>query len=307
MFEPGSEGALAAEINAVSDDRIGGYRYVRTIHPGATSVVMEVLQESTQRRFALKQLLASRAEDKDDYRAFMHEAKLGMDLRHTNLIRVHELVKDPEQPYFVMELFTGHHLKMPIARPSIYKMPKKHLHRIIEQAASALAYMHDKGWVHRDVKPENILYNKSGEVRVIDYALARRIAAGFLKMFEGRIPRQGTKTYMSPEQIRCESPTPGVDIYSFGITCYELACSRPPFRANSSQELLEKHLGERPLPLTIHNKLVTPEYNDMVMKMIQKKPADRYESMHEVLSRFRSIRIFQDDPDPLADRDHAMS
>jgi len=186
-------------------------------------------------------------------------------------------------------------------------MPKRNLHRIIEQAGSALAYMHDKGWVHRDVKPENILYNKSGEVRVIDHALARRVAVGFMKIFEGRIPRQGTKTYISPEQIRCESPAPSADIYSFGITCYELACSRPPFRANSSQELLEKHLGERPLPLTNHNKLVTPEYNDLVLKMINKKPGDRFASFHEVLSRFRSIRIFQDDPDPQAERDGVMT
>jgi serine/threonine protein kinase len=303
MFQPGSEGALATDINATSDDRIGGYRYIRTIHPGATSVVMEVVQDSTQRRFALKQLLASRAEDPDDVKAFMHEAKLGMELRHGNLIRVYEFVKDRQQPYFVMELFTGYHLKMPIARPSIYTMPKKQLHRIIEQAASALAYMNDRGWVHRDVKPENILYNRSGEVRVIDYALARRMAVGFLKMFEGKIPRQGTKTYMAPEQIRCESPAPTVDIYSFGITCYELACGRPPFRANSSQELLEKHLNERPLPLTNHNKLVTPEFNDLIMKMIQKRPADRYASFHEFLSRFRAVRIFQDDPDPLAERD----
>jgi serine/threonine protein kinase len=101
VFDPSTEAALAAETNAVSDDRIGGYRYVRTIHPGATSVVMEVLQESTQRRFALKQLLASRAEEREDYKAFMHEAKLGMDLRHTNLIRVYEFVKDPVQPFFV--------------------------------------------------------------------------------------------------------------------------------------------------------------------------------------------------------------
>jgi eukaryotic-like serine/threonine-protein kinase len=298
---------LATEINAVSDDRIGEYRYVRTIHPGSTSVVMEVLQESTQRRFALKQLLASRAEEREDYKAFMHEAKLGMDLRHANLIRVYELVKDPVQPFFVMELFTGHHLKMPIARPTIYPMPKKNLHRILEQAGLALAYMHDRGWIHRDVKPENILYNRSGEVRVIDYALARRQAVGLMKIFEGRIPRAGTKTYISPEQIRCESPTPAADIYSFGITCYELACSRPPFRANSSQQLLEKHMGERPLPLTNHNKLVTPEFNDLVLKMINKKAADRYASLHEVLSRFRSIRIFQDDADPLAGRDGAMS
>jgi serine/threonine protein kinase len=300
---------LASNINATSDDRIGGYRYIRTIHPGATSVVMEVLQEGTQRRFALKQLLASRAADRDDYKAFMHEAKLGMELRHQNLMRVYEVVKDPIQPYFVMELFTGYHLKMPIARPSIYPMPRRLLHRIIEQAALGIAYMHDKGWIHRDVKPENIIFNKSGEVRVIDYALARKMATGFLKMFEGKIPRQGTKTYMAPEQIRCESPAPPVDIYSFGITCYELACGRPPFRANSSQELLEKHLSERPMPLTTYNKLVTPEFNDLVLKMLEKRPADRFSSMHEVLTRFRSMRIFQDDADPMAlsERDHSMS
>jgi serine/threonine protein kinase len=291
---------LPIEIHAAgSDDRIGGYRYVRTIHPGATSLVMEVVQESTQRRFALKQLLASHAEDPDDRRAFMHEARLGMDLRHANLIRVYELVKDPFQPFFVMELFTGHHLKMPIARPKVYPLPKKNLHRILMQAGAAIAYMHDRGWVHRDIKPENILYNRSGEVRVIDYALARKMSGGLLKMFEGKIPRSGTKSYMSPEQIRCESPAPSVDIYSFGITCYEVACSRPPFRANSSQELLEKHLSERPVPLTSHNKLVTPEFNDLVLKMIQKRPADRFSDFQELLTRMRATRIFQDDPDPL--------
>jgi eukaryotic-like serine/threonine-protein kinase len=298
--------AVATETNTTSDDRIGGYRYVRTIHPGATSVVMEVLQEGTQRRFALKQLLASRAEDRDEYKAFVHEAKLGIELRHTNLMRVYEFVKDSAQPYFVMELFTGYHLKLPIARPSVYAMPRTLLHRIIEQAASGLAHMHDKGWIHRDVKPENIMFNKSGEVRVIDYALARRPATGFLKMFEGKIPRQGTKTYMAPEQIRCESPAPTADIYSFGISCYELACGRPPFRANSSQQLLEKHLTERPIPLTSHNKLITPEFNDLVLKMIQKRPADRFSSFHEFLSRFRSVRIFQDDADPLAGRGDRM-
>src|SRR6202035_1078300 len=125
----------------------------------------------------------------------------------------------------------------------------------------------------------------------------KRVSGGLSKLFGGKVAREGTRTYIAPEQIRCEPPSPSSDIYSFGITCYELACGRPPFRANSSQELLEKHISERPLPLVTHNKLVTPEYNDMVLKMIQKKPEDRYGSLHEMLSRFRAIRIFQDDPD----------
>jgi serine/threonine protein kinase len=298
---------VATDINITSDDRIGGYRYIRTIHPGHTSIVMEVVQDSTQRRFALKQLLASRAEDRDDYRAFQHEARLGMELRHPSLMRVYEFVKDRVQPYFVMELFTGHHLKLSIARPKLYPMPRTLLHRIIEQAASGLSYMHDKGWVHRDVKPENILFNKSGEVRVIDYALAKRVAGGFSKLFGGKMAREGTRTYISPEQIRCEPPSPSSDIYSFGITCYELACGRPPFRANSSQELLEKHIGERPIPLTTHNKKVTPEFNDLVLKMIQKRAADRFSSLDEFLSRFRPVRVYADDPDPLAGRDSSFS
>ena len=188
---------MAAEINTTSDDRIGGYRYVRTIHPGATSVVMEVLQEGTQRRFALKQLLASRAEDREEYRAFIHEAKLGMELRHRNLIRVYEFVKDPVQPYFVMELFTGHHLKMPIARPSIYPMPRT-LAPPNHRASRIGAGVHARqgmGAPRREAR-EHL-------VQQIGRSAADRLCAGpagcatgLLKMFEGKIPRQGTKTYM---------------------------------------------------------------------------------------------------------------
>lgn len=289
---------MAIDSSTANEDRIGGYRVVRVIHPGATSIVMEVAQDGSQKRFALKQLLASRGEDRDERKAFEHEARVGIALRHPNLVRVHEFVKDSSQPYFVMDYFSGYHLKLPIARPSVYPLPKTQLHRILEQSAAALAYMHDKGWIHRDVKPENIVVNKTGEVRVIDYALAMRPPSGLRKLFGGKIPRQGTPSYMSPEQIRCEPPAPTADIYSFGITCYELACGRPPFRANSLQELLNKHLQERPIPLTTHNKLVTQEYNDLVLKMITKKPADRLASLHEFLTRFRSVRIFQDDPVP---------
>jgi len=291
---------LAADTSIAGDDRIGGFRFVRTLHPGATSVVMEVVQESTGKRFALKMLNASRAEEASERKLFEFEAKLGMEFRHPNLVRVHEFFKGGGEPYFIMDLFPSFHMKLPIARPQVYPMPVTQLHRIMEQSASALAYMHEKGWVHRDVKPENILVNKSGEVRVIDYALAMKPFGGLKRLFVKKAPVQGTRSYMSPEQIRGEPPQPAADIYSFGITCYELACGRPPFRGNSSTELLTKHIHEKPLPLTSQNKDVTAEFNDLVLKMITKRPADRLGSLREFISKFSRIRIYKTDPDPSA-------
>lgn len=284
--------------NATSEDRIGEYRYVRTIYPGATSIVMEVLHEPTGRRFAVKQLLASRGVDAAERRAFAFEAKLGMELQHPNLIQVHQYVKDPEQPYFVMDYFAGFQLRLAMHKPKEFPVIRTSLHRIISQAARGLAYMHDKGWIHRDVKPENLMANKSGEVRVIDYTLSRKPISGLAKLLGAKVPRQGTRSYMSPEQIRCESPAPTADIYSFGITCYELACGRQPFRANSEGELLNKHIREVPNSPINYNKDVTKEYADLVLEMIRKKPADRPQSLHEFLARFGRIRIFNDDPMP---------
>jgi serine/threonine protein kinase len=222
------------------------------------------------------------------------------------LIRVHEYIRGIDQPYFIMDLFPAYHLKLPIARPSVYPMPFRQLHRIITQAASALMHMHEKGWVHRDLKPENILVNKTGEVKIIDFALAMRPFSGFQKLLRSKAPRQGTASYMSPEQIRRESPSPSSDIYSFGITCYELVCGRPPFRANSTNELLQKHMTDRPIPLSAHKDTVTPEFNDLVLSMIRKQPADRPADFGEFLSRFARIRIFTDDADPLGGRDSEM-
>ncbi len=293
---------MATDANTIGDDRIGGYRFVRTLSAGQNSTVMEVLQETSGRRFVIKQLLQSKAAIASERKAFEFEAKLGMELRHPDLIRVHEYFRDKNQPYFVMDYFPSMHLRLVVALPEKYGLPKGRMHSVIRQAGSGLAYMHERNWIHRDVKPENIIVSKGGDARLIDYALAMKPFSGISKLFRKKPLRQGTQSYMSPEQIRCEPPAPAADIYSFGITCYELACGRQPFRANSPNDLLNKHLREPPIPPTVYNQNITPEFSDLVMSMLKKRPADRLGDMQEFLVRFSRIRIHRDDPDPQTDR-----
>ncbi|CAN5689839.1 serine/threonine-protein kinase [soil metagenome] len=294
---------MAADVSATAgDDRIGNYRFVRVLQMGQNSAIMEVAQEGTGKRFAMKQLLPSKSEDRQERKVFAFEAKLGQELRHPNLGRVHEFVNDKYQPYFVMDYFVSVTLRQVIGRPMEHALPKGRSHTVIRQSAEALAYMHEKGWAHRDIKPENMLVNRSGEVRLIDYALAKRIPKGLAKVFSMKPPREGTYSYIAPEVILRQPPSALADIYSFGITCYEIGCGRQPFRANSPQELLTKHVSDKAIPPTTYNPNVTKEFSDIVMKMIQKKPQDRIQDLREFASHFARIRILKDDPDPLGDR-----
>ena len=289
---------MSTNASASDEDRIGPYKVVRVVSNGIASSLIEAIQESTGKRFAIKQLLPSNANDRSIRKALQYEAKLGAELRHPNLVRVHEYVNDPDQPYIVMDFFPSQHMRLCLARPKEYPPPKSQMHRIISQSAQAIAYLHDHGYVHRDIKPENILYNKSGEVRLIDYGMTLKIPTGFGKLFASKPPRQGTHAYIAPEQINREPLAIGVDIYSFGVTIYELASGKKPFAADSLTELLSKHLKAKPVPPTMHNPNITKEFSELTLQMLAKKPGDRPATMRDFLSRFGRIRIYQDDPAP---------
>jgi serine/threonine protein kinase len=278
----------------VGDQQIDTYRLLNLMMTGQTSQVWESTELSSGRHFAIKMLLPEHARSPMQRHYLFHEYHVGKQVTHPKIIKMLDLRRDPEHPYVIMEFFPSTNLKLRL----MHKDPfvRENLKEIIEQTANALAYMHSKGWVHRDVKPDNILVASSGEVRLIDFALAQRVRKRKKNLF-GRMKKsgraQGTRSYMSPEQIRAEALDARADVYSLGITIYELLTYRPPFRAASAQDLLVKQLFEKPASPLQYNADVASEMADLVMKMLEKKPEDRPPDMEAFLMQFRKVPIFK--------------
>lgn len=262
---------------------------------GQTSQVWEVVEVTSHRHFALKLLLPEHSRSQEHRNFLFHEGMVGQSLHHPNVIKVLRLVKDKHNPYIIMEFFPGGNLGLRLKRKADFV--RERAHSIISQAAAGLAHINDKGWVHRDVKPDNILVNSSGEVRIIDFALAERIGTGrgLFGWFRRRPKTSGTRSYMSPEQIRGLPLDGRADLYSFGATMYEIVTGRPPFRGLSPGDLLSRHLKEVPITPKVHNPEVTDECAELILRMLSKNRDERPRNFHEFLVYFRGIRVFKGD------------
>lgn len=269
-------------------DMLGGYRLQNLMMTGQTSQVWEAVEVSSGRHFAIKMLLPEKVNDEEHKALLFHEANVGIALAHPNVIKIVKFEKNP--PHFVMEFFPAGNLKIRVMHKKWDFIHEKALD-IFKQAATALAYMNASGWVHRDVKPDNIMVNSAGEVRVIDFALAQRVSKG--GMFRKKGKAAGTRSYMSPEQIRGEPLDGRADIYSFGATVYEVVTGRPPFRADTPQALLTKQITEKPTSPQVHNPDVTDEFAALTLKMLAKKKEDRPKDFHEVLMALRTMQVFK--------------
>jgi serine/threonine protein kinase len=166
--------------------------------------------------------------------------------------------------------------------------------KIIAQAAEALAHFNQTGWVHRDIKPDNFLVTDDGEVKLIDFALAKRCRRGLMKLLTPRTKiQQGTKSYMSPEQIRGEALDERSDVYSFACTIFELVAGKPPFTGTSVNDLLTKHLKAAPPSLEAANPNVTPAFAQLVRRSMAKNLTARPQTMDDFLREFRTMRLFR--------------
>jgi eukaryotic-like serine/threonine-protein kinase len=290
--QPKQEKKRAGKVVA-TENQIDNYRLLNLMMTGQTSQVWEASELSSGRHFALKLLLPENVHIHQQRHFLFHEADVAKQIVHPKIVKILEAVKDRDHPYLVMEFFPSTNLKLRL----MHKDPfiKEHLREILEQTATALAYMHAKGWVHRDVKPDNILVNASADVRLIDFALAQRLAVRKKGMFSRKKggKAMGTRSYMSPEQIRGQILDARADVYSFGATIYELLTYRPPFRASTPVDLLTKQIAEAPTPPEVYNPDVTREMSELVVAMLAKDPDDRPRDFHDFLMKFRKVRPFK--------------
>ncbi len=288
-------------------EQIGGYKIQNLLQTGQASQVYEVVELASLRHFAMKILLPEKVKDAEQRRLLFFEAEVGKKLAHPNIIKILHVNKTLTQPYFVMEFFPSGSLRTKLqqtkADPKMAEFLKVNCEKIVKQAATGLAYMNASGWIHRDVKPANILVNGLGDVRIIDFAIAYRPPTGLAKWLGSRGKAQGTRSYMSPEQIRGKILDGRADVYSFGATVYEMLTGRPPFRGTSNQDLLEKHIKEKPVSPQRLNADVTEDFAALVLRMLEKKKEDRPRDFHEVLMAMRNLRIFKGLP---AKRDEEM-
>ena len=272
-------------------DFLGPYRCVRLIRVGTTCQVWEAVKQGDSTRYALKVLREDMRDNREEVNALKREFEIGSKLKHKNVIRIYEFNTEGKTPYLVMELFEFPNLKL-VLRQGAQALAFLAT-RIIEQSAESLFYLHEQKYVHRDVKPDNFLVSDEGLVKLIDFAISEKIKTGMSAWFGGTSKIQGTRSYMSPEQIRGYALDARADMYSYGCLVYELFSGKTPYTGDSANDLLNRHLTA-PIPaLQASNDNVTPEFSNLVRRMMAKKKQDRPASMWDFVKEFRAMRPFK--------------
>jgi serine/threonine protein kinase len=275
---------------------LGPYRLLNVVHTGQNCHIWQAYDDANDRMVGVKTLLDKYVKDREQVRFLRWEYAVGRTLKHPQIIEMFSLGVDRGIPYLVVEWFSAPNLKQRLnagIEKIAYMLPK-----VVESSAEALGYLHKMGWVHRDVKPDNFLVGDEGEIKLIDFALARKQKSRFMKFFSGGNKVQGTRSYMAPEQIRGKAQDLRSDVYSFGCVLHELLAGRPPFTGINSNDLLMKHLRAPPPPLEAFNSNVTPEFAQLVRKCMSKNPAARPNTMEDFLGEFRMMRLFKIQPRP---------
>ena len=257
--------------------KLGKYEVLGELGHGAMGVVYRARDPIINRLVALKTITTGVADDPAMLQRFYREAQSAGGLQHPNIVTIYDMGEASELPYIAMELVDGENLEQLIARRSACPITLKLSYAM--QACRAFDYAHKRGIVHRDIKPGNVMVSKDGNVKVVDFGIARvletsRTQTGMLI---------GTFAYMSPEQYHGEHADERSDIWSFGVLFYELLTYQKPFTGSTPASLMHNICNAQPAALKGLLPECPGELDIAVSKMLQKSPSDRYPSMEDVL------------------------
>ncbi len=262
------------------------YQIVRSLGGGGMAEVYLAHDELLDRDVAIKVLRSQYASDKEFVERFRREAKSAASLSHPNIVSIHDRGETEDGTYYiVMEYVPGGTLKEHVLRKGPLA-PDTSI-EVATQIAEALKVAHEKGVIHRDIKPQNILITDSGDVKVGDFGIARATSAAALTQ-TGHV--LGSVHYMSPEQAMGTHVDPRSDLYSLGVVLYEMLTGERPFNAEAPMGVVMKHVDGHPRSPKEVNSRVPEEISAVTTKLLAKNPADRYPSAAELIKEFERVK-----------------
>ena len=295
----------AVEASVPSGEQIGPYLVLEFLQKGGMGEVYKVRDVRLDRTVAIKFLPRTLAADPAALERFQREARAASSLNHPRICTVHDVGEFQGRPFLVMEFLEGQSLRDRIAAEPL---PIAELMALAAQICDALKAAHAKGIVHRDIKPGNIFITVGGEIKILDFGLAKRsgearavtkatvsaaeeqtaaTGTGITVTRPGSIT--GTLAYLSPEQARGEEVDSRTDIYSLGVVLYQMATGRPTFRAATSQELIGAILHQTPAKPSALNPAVPASLERIILKALEKERTARYQSVADLLGDLEKI------------------
>lgn len=253
------------------------YELESLIARGGMAEVYLALDTQLNRRVAVKILFPEYAREQSFVERFRREAQAAANLNHPNIVSIYDWGQSEGTYFIVMEYVKGKSLRELLQEKG--KLDSDEIAEYATDVSSALAYAHQNGVVHRDIKPGNILITESGQVKVTDFGIAR---AGTSESLTQTGSVMGTATYFSPEQAQGYSVDGRSDIYSLGIVMYELATGAAPFTADTPIAVAFKHVSEKLVPPSVKNPEIASDFEAIICKCLEKDPDRRYANANDV-------------------------